>query len=56
MDFAPGDGFKYNNSGYISLSHIVESVTGQTYGQFLKEALFEMVIGSGFLINSQNKK
>ena len=41
MDFAPGDEFKYNNSGYIILGHIIESVTGQTYGQFLEETFFQ---------------
>jgi len=40
MDFAPGEKFKYNNSGYIILGHIIETVTGKTYAEYLKEKFF----------------
>ncbi|HVC33548.1 MAG TPA: serine hydrolase domain-containing protein [Chloroflexota bacterium] len=39
-DFAPGERFLYNNSGYILLGAIVEWVSGQSYEQFLTERIF----------------
>jgi CubicO group peptidase (beta-lactamase class C family) len=41
LEFKPGEKFKYSNSGYVLLGHIIERVTGQTYGAFLKENIFE---------------
>lgn len=40
MDFAPGDQFKYNNSGYAILGYIIEKVSGQSYADFVKERIF----------------
>lgn len=40
-DFAPGERFQYNNSGYYLLGVIIESVTGQEYGDYLQEQFFE---------------
>ena len=37
MDFAPGEKFKYNNSGYLILGAIIENITGQTYADFIEE-------------------
>lgn len=36
-DFAPGEAWKYSNSGYNLLGFIVENVSGQSYWQFLKK-------------------
>ncbi len=41
MVSAPGKRWSYNNSGYILLGAIIEKVTGQTYGQFIKQSIFE---------------
>lgn len=41
MDFAPGEKFKYNNSGYVILGYIIESVSGQSYANFIEEHIFE---------------
>lgn len=41
MDFAPGEQFKYNNSGYVILGYIIESVSGQTYAEFVEEHIFK---------------
>lgn len=41
MDFAPGERFLYNNSGYILLGYIIEKVSGQTYLQYVAEQLFK---------------
>ena len=40
MDFVPGTQWKYNNSGYILLGHIIEKVSGKTYEEYIKENLF----------------
>ena len=41
MDFAPGEEFRYNNSGYILLGHIIETVAGTTYAEYLQKNFFE---------------
>ena len=41
MVSAPGKRWAYNNSGYILLGAIIEKVTGQTYGQFVQQSIFE---------------
>jgi CubicO group peptidase (beta-lactamase class C family) len=40
LDFEPGTGWKYNNSGYILLGAIIEKVSGKKYEDFLAEAIF----------------
>ncbi|XEC94446.1 serine hydrolase [Paenibacillus tarimensis] len=39
--FEPGSKFAYVNTGYILLSRIIEMVSGYTFGQYLKETIFE---------------
>jgi len=41
MDFVPGEKFKYNNSGYFLLGHIIEKVSGQTYEEYIHEHIFK---------------
>ncbi len=41
MDFLPGEEYKYNNSGYILLGHIIEVVTNQSYEDFIEKNIFE---------------
>lgn len=40
-DFAPGEEWRYNNSGYVLLGALIEKVSGQTYEQFLQKNIFE---------------
>src|SRR5208282_3500756 len=40
-DFAPGKKWHYDNSGYFLLGRIIEKVSGQTYGEFLRKTFFE---------------
>jgi CubicO group peptidase (beta-lactamase class C family) len=40
-DFDPGTKWLYNNSGYFLLGHIIEKVSGQFYGDYLREVFFE---------------
>jgi len=39
--FAPGEKFAYNNSGYILLGAIIEKLSGQTYAEFVRTHIFE---------------
>lgn len=41
MDFAPGEGWYYSNTGYFLLSMIVERVEGRRLGQVLRARIFE---------------
>jgi D-alanyl-D-alanine carboxypeptidase len=41
LDFVPGEAFRYSNAGYFLLGRILEVVSGQTYEQFLKAAIFD---------------
>ncbi len=41
MDFAPGEGWAYNNSGYVLLGAIIEKSSGLTYEQFIQQNIFD---------------
>lgn len=43
MDFAPGTGWYYSNTGYFLLSMIVERVEGQPLGRVLRSRIFDPV-------------
>lgn len=43
VDFAPGEKFEYNNSGYILLGYIIELVSGETYEDFVNKHIFKKV-------------
>jgi len=40
LDFAPGEEYRYSNSGYFLLGHIIGIVSGKTYQEFLREEIF----------------
>jgi CubicO group peptidase (beta-lactamase class C family) len=40
FDFAPGEAYRYNNSGYYLLGMIIEEVSGDTYDDYLDAHLF----------------
>jgi D-alanyl-D-alanine carboxypeptidase len=40
-DFAPGEKFLYNNSGYYLLGLVLEAVTGVPYARYLEDRFFE---------------
>ncbi|MEE4305069.1 MAG: serine hydrolase [Wenzhouxiangella sp.] len=39
VDFAPGESWSYNNSGYVLLGAIIEQVTDQPWNEFIRERL-----------------
>jgi CubicO group peptidase (beta-lactamase class C family) len=38
---APGEGFEYSNLGYGVLDHVIERVSGGSYGEFMRTEVFE---------------
>jgi CubicO group peptidase (beta-lactamase class C family) len=40
LDTQPGERYAYNNFGYILLAQIIEGVSGQSYADFLEQAIF----------------
>jgi CubicO group peptidase (beta-lactamase class C family) len=43
VDFAPGEKFDYNNSGYVLLGYIIEVVSGNSYADFIQKNIFDKV-------------
>jgi CubicO group peptidase (beta-lactamase class C family) len=41
MQFAPGEKWRYNNSGYILLGAIIEKASGKAYADFVRERIFK---------------
>jgi CubicO group peptidase (beta-lactamase class C family) len=40
-DFAPGEAWGYNNSGYVLVGAVIEVVSGQPWHQYLEQVLFK---------------
>ena len=40
-DFAPGSGFRYNNSAYFLLGEIIARVSGKSFARYLDDAFFQ---------------
>ncbi|MGH8076617.1 MAG: serine hydrolase [Lysobacter sp.] len=40
-DFAPGEAWAYNNSGYVLVGAVIEAASGQPWHEYLEQALFE---------------
>jgi len=41
LDFEPGSRFRYSNSNYNVLALVIEKVSGQSYGDFLRTKIFD---------------
>ncbi len=41
MMYSPGDKFQYNNTGYVVLGLIIETITGKPFDEYLEEAVFK---------------
>ena len=53
LEFAAGTKFNYCNSGYVLLGHIIEKVSGKSYGDFVRESIFEplKMVNTGYDYN-----
>jgi len=59
LKFEPGTGYDYNNFGYLLLANIIEEVSGQSYANFMEQAVFKpagMKNTSIAFFNSLNQK
>jgi len=43
LRFTPGEKFEYSNSGYVVLGFIIERVSGQSYEEFLRHNIFDVL-------------
>lgn len=43
LEFEPGSSYRYNNSGYFLLGHIIETITGKPYAEVLQERILTPV-------------
>jgi D-alanyl-D-alanine carboxypeptidase len=41
LEFAPGEKWNYDNTGYFLLGMLIEKVTGKKYSEFLEERIFQ---------------
>lgn len=41
VDFAPGSDYKYNNSGYVLLGAVIETISGKSWHQYITDALLK---------------
>ncbi len=41
LEFEPGAKYSYSNSNYNLLAYVIENVSGKSYGEFLKEEIFQ---------------
>lgn len=43
VEFAPGEKFEYNNSGYVLLGYLIELVSGESYEDFIQTNIFQKI-------------
>jgi D-alanyl-D-alanine carboxypeptidase len=41
LEFQPGEKWKYDNTGYVLLGYIIEKVSGEKYGDYVKKHIFD---------------
>tara|TARA_R110002126_G_scaffold146224_9_gene292130 strand:- start:1036 stop:2703 length:1668 start_codon:yes stop_codon:yes gene_type:complete len=41
VDFAPGAEFRYNNSGYVLLGAVIETISGKSWHQYINDELLQ---------------
>jgi CubicO group peptidase (beta-lactamase class C family) len=50
LEYAPGEEWRYTNTGYLFLAYVIEQASGQTYEMFLQQTIFTPLglSGTGF--------
>ncbi|MEM9487403.1 MAG: serine hydrolase, partial [Cyanobacteria bacterium P01_F01_bin.116] len=43
LEFTPGEQFKYSNSGYVLLTQILETISGQPYADYMQTNIFTLL-------------
>ncbi|WP_445452982.1 serine hydrolase domain-containing protein [Flavobacterium sp. 25HG05S-40] len=43
VDFAPGEKFDYNNSGYVLLGYLIELISKDSYQDFIEKNIFQKI-------------
>jgi CubicO group peptidase (beta-lactamase class C family) len=41
LSFEPGTDFEYSNTGFVMLGKILENVTGMSYGDYMRQTIFD---------------
>jgi len=41
LEFASGTRFRYSNSNYIVLTHLIQRLSGQSYAEYMQQAIFQ---------------
>ncbi len=55
LDFPPGSKWSYSNSGYVILGVLIRKVSGQFYGDFLEQRVFQPLhMNSTHVISEEN--
>ena len=55
-DFAPGEQYSYSNTAYMLLAQVVERVSGQSFGEFTAQRIFEpLEMHSSFMYDNREK-
>jgi CubicO group peptidase (beta-lactamase class C family) len=55
LDFPPGSKWSYSNSGYVILGVLIHKVSGQFYGDFLEQRVFQPLhMNSTHIISEEN--
>ena len=55
LDFPPGSKWSYSNSGYVILGVLIHKVSGQFYGDFLEQRVFQPLhMDSTHIISEEN--
>lgn len=55
FEFAPGEKWNYNNSGYFLLGYIIEKITGITYADYIEKTIFQPLGMKNSLYGSNSK-
>ena len=55
LEFEPGTGFSYSNSGYVMLGYIIEVISGLTFAQFLSKNIFKPLNMDRTIVGTSDK-